>query len=151
MAEAQPRLPPRWFVTSAWRVHRGLYAATRGRKGLWPPGGKRGWGAMRLTAVGRRSGEPRSVIVAYVEEGESLVTMSMNGWGEGDPAWWLNLQANPDAEVTTVDGNREVRAREAHGEERERLWARFREDDPQLDAYAAMRSTPAAIVVLEPR
>jgi deazaflavin-dependent oxidoreductase (nitroreductase family) len=151
MADGQVRVPPRWFVTTAWKVHRGIYRATRGRKGLWPPGGKRGWGAMRLTATGRRSGEPRSVIIAYLEDGESLIAMSMNGWGEGDPAWWLNLQANPDAEVTTVDGPRAVRAREAQGEERERLWARFRENEPALDDYAAMRSARAAIVVLEPR
>jgi deazaflavin-dependent oxidoreductase (nitroreductase family) len=108
-------------------------------------------GALRLTATGRRSGEPRSVILGYLEEGPRLFTLAMNGWGEGDPAWWLNLQAQPDATVRTVDGEQLVRAREARGEERDRLWARFAEVDEDIDEYAARRATTTAVVVLEPR
>jgi len=48
---------------------------------------------MRLTTTGRRSGQNRSVILGYIEDGPKLVTLAMNGWGEGEPAWWLNLQA----------------------------------------------------------
>jgi deazaflavin-dependent oxidoreductase (nitroreductase family) len=144
-------VPPRWFVTTAWKVHRGLYRLGGGTRFLWPPGGKRGWGALRLTTTGRRSGEPRSVILGYLEEGSSMFTLAMNGWGEGIPAWWLNLQANPDAHVRTVDGELPVRAREATGEERDRLWARFAEVDEGLDQYAERRRTPTAVVVLEPR
>ena len=64
----------------------------------------------------------------------------MNGWGEGEPAWWLNLQAAPDTTVDLADGPRAVRARAAAGEERERLWATFGDypgwgDD--IDALAA--------------
>lgn len=54
---------------------------------------------MRVTTTGRRSGQERSVILAYIEDGPDLVTMAMNGWGAGEPAWWLNLQANPEARV----------------------------------------------------
>ena len=50
----------------------------------------------------------------------------MNGWGRSDPAWWLNLQAQPDTTVGLADGPRAVRARVANGAEREQLWARFR-------------------------
>jgi len=145
------RVPPRWFVTTAWKVHRGLYRLGGGSRFLWPPGGKRGWGALQLTAIGRRSGEARSVILGYLEDGPLLFTLAMNGWGEGDPAWWLNLQAHPEASVRTVDGVRDVRAYEAQGEERDRLWARFAEVDEGLDQYAALRSTPTAVVVLAPR
>ena len=145
-----PRLPPRWFVRSFWSVHRGLYRGTAGRIGLWRPKGNR-WGAMRLTATGRRTGRRRSVIVGYFEDGPDLVTMAMNGWGDGEPAWWLNLQAHPDAEVCLASGPRLVRARAAAGEERSRLWARWREMDKNLDAYAALRSTETAVVIFEPR
>ena len=93
-----PRLPPRWFVRFAWSVHRSLYRVTADRIGLWRPKGNR-WGAMRLTATGRRTGRRRSVIVGYFDDGPNLVTMAMNGWGDGEPAWWLNLQAHSDAEV----------------------------------------------------
>ncbi|MEQ6903099.1 nitroreductase/quinone reductase family protein [Nocardioides sp. YIM 152588] len=149
--QKQPFLPPRWFVTNAWKAHRALYRRTKGRKGLWPPSDKRGWGALRLTAVGRRSGEERSVIVGYLEEGPDLVLMAMNGWGEGEPQWWRNLQAEPRAAVRLADGTtRRVRAHAAEGEERERLWQRWRGVEPRLDDYAALRSTPTDVVVLAP-
>jgi deazaflavin-dependent oxidoreductase (nitroreductase family) len=149
--ETSPKMPPRWIVTTAWRVHRGLYRGTGGRRGLWAPGGRRGWGTLMLTATGRRSGEPRSVILGYLVEGDAPFTLAMNGWGEGEPAWWLNLQADARAHVVTVDGERDVVAREAHGEERDRLWARLAEVDADVDRFAAGRSTPTAVVVLEPR
>ena len=145
-----PRLPPRWFVRFFWSAHRDLYRVTAGRIGLWRPKGNR-WGAMRLTAIGRQTGRPRSVIIGYFEDGPDLVTMAMNGWGDGEPAWWLNLQAHPDAEVRLPDGPRLVRARAAAGEERSRLWDRWREIDKNLDAYAALRSTETAVVIFEPR
>jgi hypothetical protein len=46
-----------------------------------------------------RSGRQRSVIVGYLEDGPDLVVLAMNGWDEGHPAWWLNLEAHPDAVV----------------------------------------------------
>ncbi|MGY1620240.1 nitroreductase/quinone reductase family protein [Geodermatophilus sp. SYSU D00691] len=146
-----PRVPPKWFVRAAWRVHRGLYRLSGGRF-LWTPANKRGWGALRLTAVGRKSGQERSVILGYLEDGDDLVLLAMNGWQEGHPAWWLNLQAHPDA-VVRLDGQepRPVRARAAAGSERERLWQRWRAVDPKLDGYAGGRSTDTPVVVLEPR
>jgi len=145
-----PRLPPRWFMHLFWHAHRGLYRLTGGRLGLWRPK-PNGWGTMRLTTIGRRTGRERNVIVGYFEDGPNLVTMAMNGWGEGEPAWWLNLQDHPEIRVDDVDGPRLVTGRAAQHAERERLWARWREIDKNLDAYAARRSTQTAVVVLEPR
>lgn len=146
----KPRLPPRWFIRLAWFTHRRIYQLTGGRLGLWRPKPD-GWGTLRLTTTGRRTGQDRSVMVGYFEDGPNLVTMAMNGWGEGQPAWWLNLEANPAARVDLADGPRLVTGRAAEGEERDRLWARWREIDKNLDAYAAHRSTNTAVVVLEPR
>ena len=102
-----------------------------------------------LTTTGRRSGEPRSVILGYCEDGPNLVSMAMNGWGAAEPAWWLNLQADPQAVVELAGGiRREVLARPAVGEERERLWQRWRELDKDLDSYAARRPQETAVVVL---
>jgi deazaflavin-dependent oxidoreductase (nitroreductase family) len=91
------------------------------------------------------------VIVGYIEDGPNLVTLAMNGWADAEPAWWLNLQAHPDATVDLVKESRLVRARAAEGDERSRLWARWRDTDRQLDAYAAMRASETAVVILEPR
>jgi deazaflavin-dependent oxidoreductase (nitroreductase family) len=107
---------------------------------------------LRLTTRGRRSGEPRSVIIGYFEDGPNLVSLAMNGWGAAEPAWWLNLQAHPEAVVELARGiRREVRGRAAVGGERERLWQRWRELDRNLDGYAARRPQETAVVALEPR
>ena len=90
-------------------------------------------------------------MVGYFEDGPNLVTLAMNGWGEGEPAWWLNLQTRPEAEVETRDGRRLITARAADGDERARLWSRWQEIDEHLDEFAARRSGPTAVVVLEPR
>lgn len=106
---------------------------------------------MRLTTNGRRTGQERSVILGYFDDGPNLVTMAMNGWADSEPAWWLNLQAQPEVSVDLADGRRTVSGRAAQGEERSRLWARWRELDTNLDAYAARRSSETAVVILEPR
>jgi deazaflavin-dependent oxidoreductase (nitroreductase family) len=108
-------------------------------------------GTLRLTTTGRRSGRPRSVIVGYFQDGPNLVTLAMNGWADPEPAWWLNLQSQPDATVELLGEARAVRARAAQGAERSRLWARWSDIDRQLDAYAAKRSSQTAVVILEPR
>jgi len=146
----KPRLPPRWFVRTAWMIHRGIYRLTGGRRGLWKPKPGR-WGTIRLTTLGRRSGKERSVILGYYDDGPNIVTMAMNGWADPEPAWWLNLQAHPEVTVELADGPRQVRGRAAEGAERDRLWARWAEmgDDPER--YAWRRSRQTAVVILEPQ
>jgi F420H(2)-dependent quinone reductase len=131
-------------------VHRALYAVTGGRFGLRPATADR-YGMMRVTTIGRRSGQERSVILGFLEDGPDLVTLAMNGWAEGAPAWWLNLQAHPEAIVDLPDGRRAVRARIASKDEQPRLWARMKALESDLDGYAAMRSRETPVVILEPR
>ena len=146
-----PKVPPPWIVHTAWRGHRALYRLSGGRF-LWSTSHKRGWGALRLTTVGRKSGQERSVIIGYVEDGANLVAIAMNGWDEGHPSWWLNLEAHPEAVVRQAGQQRRpVRAREATGADRDRLWQLWVDVDPQLGAFAELRSTETPVVVLEPR
>jgi deazaflavin-dependent oxidoreductase (nitroreductase family) len=152
--EQGPRPLPRPIIRTFWMLHRAAYRVTGGRFGLSRPqaGGK--FGMLRLATVGRRSGQPRLAIIGYFEDGPNLVTLAMNGWGRSEPAWWLNLQAQPDTIVGLADGPRAVRARAATGAERDRLWARFA-DFPgwgnDIDTLAARRSTETPVVVFEPR
>ncbi|MGA7757213.1 MAG: nitroreductase/quinone reductase family protein [Ilumatobacteraceae bacterium] len=145
-----PKLPPTWFKHLFWRVHRLAYRIL-GARVLWTPQSKRGWGAMHVTTTGRRSGEPRSVILGYIEDGGSPVVLAMNGWDEGEPAWWLNLEANPDAVIRLKgEPERPVRARRVEGDERDRLWGRWATIDEGLDAYAASRTADTPVVAFEP-
>lgn len=142
-------LPPRWVIRAAWKIHKALYRWTGGRFGLRRPRPGR-YGLALLTTTGRRSGLERSVMIGYFDDEDRVVTMAMNGWGAPEPAWWLNLQARPAATLTLARNDSvAVRARQATGDERERLWERWREIDEGLDGFAARRPTETAVVVFE--
>ena len=134
--------------------HRAIHRFSGGRRGLATPQPGGQFGYLRLKTVGRRSGQERAAILGYYEDGPNLVTLAMNGWADAEPAWWLNLQAHPNATVELKTGSRAVRARAAEGEERARLWAKVHEYSGygnDIDAYAGLRSSTTAVVVLEPR
>src|SRR6478609_2241827 len=123
-SQKAPPSVPRWLVRTIWIGHRALYSITGGRLGLRGYSATQ-WGMLRLKSVGRQTGEERVAIVGYIEDGPNLVTPAMNGWADPEPAWWLNLQANPGAVVELRGESRRVVARAAQGEERERLWRAF--------------------------
>jgi deazaflavin-dependent oxidoreductase (nitroreductase family) len=152
-AQKPPPQVPRWLVRTIWTAHRTAYRVTGGRFGLRPATPSQ-WGMLRLHTVGRRSGQERVAIVGFIEDGPNLVIPAMNGWADPEPAWWLNLQAHPEATVELPDGSlRRVTARAAVEEERTRLWTAFTDIESAAftDASAALRSRETAIVVLEPR
>jgi F420H(2)-dependent quinone reductase len=147
-------VPPRALIRAFWAVHKTTVRLSNGRIGLWRPRVGKRFGVMGLKTLGRRSGRERFVIVGYFEDGPNLVTLAMNGWADAEPAWWLNLQARPDATVLLPTGARPFRARSARDEERQRLWDKFGEypgwgDD--LDGLAARRSMNTTVVVFEAR
>ncbi|TDE93970.1 nitroreductase family deazaflavin-dependent oxidoreductase [Occultella glacieicola] len=146
---AAPRLPPRWFIRTFWACHRALLRVSGGRLGLRRPKPGR-YGMLRLHTVGRRSGNPHAVVLAYLEDDANLFTLAMNGWADPTPSWWLNLRERPETTVDLVGGSRRMRARAASGAEHQRLWARYAELDKNLDAFARLRSRPTDLVVLEP-
>jgi deazaflavin-dependent oxidoreductase (nitroreductase family) len=144
-------IPPRPIVVVAWAIHRALYRLLGRRRALRPVT-ETTWGMMRLTTIGRKSGQERAAILGYYEDGPNLVTMAMNGWGKPEPAWWLNLQAHPDTTVELPDRTLAVHGRAATPEERPRLWELWRRyDGEDLDAWAARRPRETAVVILEPR
>lgn len=148
--QAQPKLPPAWFQHAFWRGHRAAYRVSGGRF-LWTPASKRGWGAMHLTTTGRKTGKQRSVIIAYLEDGANVTALAMNGWNEGHPAWWLNLEAHPEAIIRLPRQKpHRARARLATGEERERLWQRWLAIEPEDEVFARGRTVETPVVVFEP-
>jgi F420H(2)-dependent quinone reductase len=146
------KVPPRWFVRTAWFAHKALTRATADRVGLHhpTPGGQ--FGILRLHTTGRRTGRPRAVLLGYITDGDRYVTLAMNGWQRADPAWWLNLKSHPTARVDLKGGTREVVAHEAQGPDRDRLWTALESITGygDLNAFAAIRGRRTAVVVLTP-
>jgi deazaflavin-dependent oxidoreductase (nitroreductase family) len=113
---------------------------------------------MCLTTTGRRTGKKRRAMLGYFDDGRNLVALAVNAWADAEPGWWLNLQAHPDAVVELKDGSQAVHARAAEGDERARLWTRWRELGERsgeamianCDEYAAGMNRQPAVVVLEP-
>ena len=133
-AQKAPPSVPRWLVRTIWIGHRALYSLSGGRVGLRDYTSTQ-WGILRLRTVGRQTGKERVAIVGYIEDGANLVTPAMNGWADPEPAWWLNLQANPEAVV-----------------ELRRLWEMYLAlgSTAFTDASAALRSRETALVIFEP-
>src|SRR6266576_5014849 len=99
-------------------VHRRVYRLSGGRFG----GKIGGLPVLLLTTIGRKSGRPRTQPLAYTRTGGGYAVIASKGGAAQHPLWYLNLRANPLAEVTVGRDTHEVRARDAEGEERERLW-----------------------------
>lgn len=103
-----------------------------------------------LTTTGRKSGQPRTVPLSYIRDGERIVIVASNGGADRDPVWWLNLKANPEAQVQIERQHIDVRAREADDGEREELWPRLHEANFFYSRHLANTDRRIPIVVLEP-
>jgi deazaflavin-dependent oxidoreductase (nitroreductase family) len=126
-------------------VHRRVYRLTGGKVG-----GQIGkLPVLLLTTIGRKSGRPRTQPLAYTHVGEGYAVIASKGGAAQHPLWYLNLRANPLAEVTVGRETRKVLAREAQGEERERLWRALANLYPGYDRYAQKTSRRIPVVVLE--
>ena len=105
---------------------------------------------LALSTTGRRSGQSRSTTLAYVRAGDGYAVGALNLGSERDPAWSLNLRAEPRA-VVYVNGERKaVRAREAAGEEAAQLWAAFVRQLPATANSLAIAGRDVPVFVLEP-
>jgi deazaflavin-dependent oxidoreductase (nitroreductase family) len=127
-------------------AHRGLYRLTGGRIG-WKIGPAR---VLLLTTTGRKSGRPRTQPLLYTPAGAGYAVIASKGGAARHPLWYLNLRANPNVEVTVGRETRKLRARDAEGEERERLWRAMTRIYAGYDRYAEKTSRNIPVVVLEP-
>ena len=146
-AKVSPRLAGRPGSARATRAHARLVERSRGRLG------RRFLGAdvVVLRTLGRKSGRPREAPVFFVRHGDALAVVASNAASPKPPAWWLNLQANPDAEAF-VDGSwHPVRARRASEQEAEALWPRLVEMYRGYDHYRSIATREMPVVLLERR
>ncbi|WP_370935391.1 nitroreductase/quinone reductase family protein [Amycolatopsis sp. cg13] len=102
-----------------------------------------------LTTTGRKTGRTRTRPVVYTEDDGRLVVVAARGGDDHHPAWWLNLRATGRASVQVGKDRFDVKAREAVGEERDRLWEKLVAVYPPYAEYADKTSRRMPVVVLE--
>jgi deazaflavin-dependent oxidoreductase (nitroreductase family) len=121
------------------------YEATDGAEGHeWE-----GTQALILTTVGRKSGEERKSALIYAEhDGKQLIVASKGGAPE-PPAWYLNLQAQPEVQVQVKGDRFTARARDATPEEKPELWKIMVGEWPAYDEYQTKTDRQIPVVVLE--
>lgn len=127
--------------------HARLYRATGGRLGARVPGLPP---MLLLDHVGARTGTKRTTPLVYMPDGDDLVIVGSKGGYPSHPAWLHNLRANPETEVQVGGRRMKVRAREATGEERQRLWAKAVLYHPQWGRYQRRTDRAIPVVVLSP-
>jgi F420H(2)-dependent quinone reductase len=126
-------------------VHRRVYRLTGGKLG----GHLGKLPVLLLTTIGRKSGKVRTQPLVYTQVGDGFAVIASKGGAAQHPLWYLNLRANPLAEVTVGRERWRVRARDAQGEERDRLWRALSDLYPGYDKYAQKTSREIPVVVLE--
>jgi F420H(2)-dependent quinone reductase len=103
-----------------------------------------------LTTTGRKSGEPRTAPVVYLEHGEAMIVIDTNAGNEKLPAWSHNLKAKPEAKVQIGKRKLDVTARTAAGAERAELWRACNEQYGGFDEYITWMKRTPSVWVLEP-
>jgi deazaflavin-dependent oxidoreductase (nitroreductase family) len=141
-------MPTDFTLKTMNAIHRGLLTIS---------GGHLGWEAakmpvLELTTVGRKSGEPRSVMLTSpYQEGDTLVIVASRGGDDHHPAWFLNLEANPAVEVSTKGKrNQKMTARVANPDERARMWPEITKKYSNYAGYQNRTTREIPVVLLEP-
>jgi deazaflavin-dependent oxidoreductase (nitroreductase family) len=102
-----------------------------------------------LATTGRRSGVLQEVTLYAFSEGDALVVTGSKGGAANDPAWALNLRADPMARVRRGRQESDMRAREATGDERARLWRLVCQQFPMYETYQRRTARQFPVFVLE--
>jgi deazaflavin-dependent oxidoreductase (nitroreductase family) len=107
-------------------------------------------GFLRLTTSGRKSGQPRTVDLLYIRHGPAYVLTASNGGRQRHPAWYLNLQSNPQVTID-VHGTRTPAVAEVAGpDKRKELWARLIEIAPMYAGYEKRTQREIPMVLVRP-
>ena len=101
-----------------------------------------------LHTVGRKSGKARQSPLLYIQDGEDYVVVGSRGGSDAPPAWWLNLQAMPEATIEIKGTKRPVSARSATAEETATYWPRLTAGYPFYDDYQARTAREIPVIVL---
>ncbi|MEW6143656.1 MAG: nitroreductase family deazaflavin-dependent oxidoreductase [Thermodesulfobacteriota bacterium] len=135
------------MINVASHIDRWLIRASGGRLNM-----TFAWPCLLLTTKGAKTGRPRTMPLLYFRDGDNIVIIASKGGNLRHPAWYLNLRANPEVEIFVDGKSGRYIARDAIGEERERLWNKTLGVYSGYEKYqrrAGGREIP--VVVLEPQ
>jgi deazaflavin-dependent oxidoreductase (nitroreductase family) len=135
----------RWLLSFITRLHRFVFLVTDGRLGssmFWMR-------FLLLDHLGRRSGIRRQTPLLCIEDENRWIVVGSNGGDDRPPAWWLNLQSHPEAEIRYYRDRIAVKAREAREAEYDTLWAKLQSSYSFYDNYRTRTDRRIPVVVLE--
>jgi deazaflavin-dependent oxidoreductase (nitroreductase family) len=128
--------------------HRFVFDVSKGKLA----GKASGMPVLKLTTIGRKSGQKRStMLTSPLVEGDNVVLVASYGGDDRDPMWYSNLVANPDVEVVMNGATTSMHARIAEGDERTRLWEALTAKHANYAGYQRKTSRQIPVVVLEPK
>lgn len=133
------------LLSEFWKIHKWIYAWSGGRLGSRIMGKQ----IIRLTTIGRRSGQPRSVMLFAFQIDADPIVVASNVGDDSHPLWYLNLKSNPNVTVDLSGSQFAAIARVAQGHERDRLWAEAITAEPGYAEYQAQIERQIPVVVLE--
>jgi deazaflavin-dependent oxidoreductase (nitroreductase family) len=148
---ASTRLTAKFFARILHRVDEPILRRSGGKRSFtsWLTG----LPIVELTTTGARSGSPRTHPILGVPDGERLVLTASNFGQTSNPAWYYNLRAHPHCRVTFQGRTQQMRAYEAEGAERERLWNRNLTVYPtwrHYERWASHRRIPVMVLAPTP-
>ncbi|HYI51290.1 MAG TPA: nitroreductase family deazaflavin-dependent oxidoreductase [Microbacterium sp.] len=130
------------------RFHRGLLAVSGGRIG----GTIGSMPVVELHTIGRSSGaRRRTMLTAPLYEDGRYVLVASKGGNPRHPAWYANLVAHPDVELTVAGRTIPMRARTATAQERAELWPRITSEYHGYAGYQRKTTREIPVVICEPR
>lgn len=140
---------PKDAITKAiTTVHRVVFDVSKGKVA----GTASGMPVVKLTTIGRKSGERRTTMLTTpLEEGDKVVLVASYGGDDRDPMWFSNLVAHPDVDVELNGSKRKMHASVAEGDERTRLWETLTAKHANYAGYQRKTSRQIPVVVLEPK
>jgi len=140
------------IIKTMSKVNVAIYRWTGGFLGSkWRVGSAFPWGipVLLLTTIGRKSGQPRTAPLLFIENGDQVIVVGSQGGLPNDPLWYRNLQANPECEVQIKRHKTKMKARTASPEERQTLWPKLVAHYADFASYQSWTDRVIPVVILE--
>ena len=136
----------KWLFKQFVRFQIFMYRRSGGKR----MGHLRGMPLLLLTTIGRKTGKQRVTPVMYICDGENYVVTASNAGREKQPAWFVNLQANPQTTIEVDGMTKNMLAHQANPEEKKRLWTQLVEQAPFFEDYQKKTTRDIPMVILQP-